>query len=381
MKNIKLSLLLLATMTIMSGATIMASLPMISREFSDIENINLLSKMMLTIPALFIALLAPFSGSIIDRYGRLRSLYFGIFLFILGGTSGVYLKDFWLLLAGRAVLGVGVAFVMTASTTLIGDYLEGEARNKFMGMQGAFTAIGGVLFVGGGGILADIDWRGPFYVYFIPLLFLPLLLKSLYEPDKHHHEEHLDPKVFSLKLLGIYFTAFFLMLVFYLLPTQMPFLIINGMGGKPSSVAMIVSFAMIISAATAVNYSRLKGRLSFGSVFSLMFLLLSIGLYIISQAKTLPLFFLGAGFTGSGMGLMMVNVNSWMLAHAPKSIRGKVTGITVSAIFLGQFASPLSFEYIIKMIGLQGLFYLVSLNLLGLSLTIIFIKLYQRLRA
>ncbi|MDH5464368.1 MAG: MFS transporter [Thiovulaceae bacterium] len=381
MKNIKLSLLLLATLTVMSAATIMASLPMISKEFSDIDDIILLSKLMLTLPALFIAILAPFSGALIDRYGRLKSLYFGLALFVIGGTSGIYLNNFWLLLAGRALLGVGVAFVMTASTTLIGDYFEGEARNKFMGLQGAFTAIGGVFFVGGGGLLADIDWRGPFYIYFVPLLFLPLLLKSLYEPKKHHHEEHITPKVFSLQLMVIYITAFLLMIIIYLLPTQMPFLIIDGMGGKPSSVAMIVAFAMSISALTAVNYSKFKRHLSFGSIFGMNFLLLSIGLYLISQATTFPLFFLGAGFTGSGMGLMMVNINSWMLAHAPKSIRGKVTGFTVSAIFLGQFASPLSFEIIIKNLGLQGLFYLVSINLLVIAIMIFTLKLYQRLRA
>lgn len=359
----------------------MASLPLISREFAAIDNINLLSKLMLTIPALFIAMIAPFSGGVIDRYGRLRSLYFGIAMFIIGGTSGVYLSNFWLILIGRAVLGIGVAFVMTSATTLIGDYLEGEARHKFMGMQGAFTAIGGILFVGGGGFLADIDWRGPFFIYFIPLLFLPLLLTSLYEPQKEHHEAELSPKVFSGILPGIYLTAFGLMVIFYLLPTQMPFLIINEVGGNPSTVGIIVAFAMTVSATMAMNYAKIKARLSFASVFTLMFFLLSIGLQLLSLAHQLPMFLLGAAFTGSGMGLMMVNINAWMLTHAPKQIRGRVTGMTVGATFLGQFASPLVFEFLIEDIGVQGLFKFISIAMLALAATLLSMRLFKKLRA
>jgi len=84
-KNIQISLLLIATLGVMSGITVVSSLPLMSQTFSEIPNIEFLSKLMLTIPSIIIALFAPFAGYIVDKWGRLKPLYVGIILFILGG--------------------------------------------------------------------------------------------------------------------------------------------------------------------------------------------------------------------------------------------------------------------------------------------------------
>ncbi|WP_309499634.1 MFS transporter, partial [Sulfurovum sp.] len=115
-KNIQISLLLVATLGVMSGITVVSSLPLISHTFSNIPHIEFLSKLMLTIPSIIIALSAPFAGHIVDKWGRLKPLYIGIVLFMIGGSSGFYLHDFYVILLGRAVLGFAVALIMTSST-------------------------------------------------------------------------------------------------------------------------------------------------------------------------------------------------------------------------------------------------------------------------
>jgi len=65
-RGIVISLLLIATMGVMSGITVVSSLPLISKTFSDIPNIEFLSKLMLTIPSIVIALLAPLAGVIVS---------------------------------------------------------------------------------------------------------------------------------------------------------------------------------------------------------------------------------------------------------------------------------------------------------------------------
>ena len=147
---------------------------------------------MLTIPSIIIALFSPFAGHIIDRWGRLKPLYIGIFLFIAGGSSGFYLHDFYVILVGRAVLGLGVSLIMTSSTALIGDYFSAEVRHKFMAKQGMIVGFGGILFITAGGLLAQMHWSYPFAIYLIPIFFVPFLLKSLYEPEKHKHTEDLE---------------------------------------------------------------------------------------------------------------------------------------------------------------------------------------------
>ena len=47
------------------------------------------------------------------------------------------------------------------------------------------------------------------------------------------------------------------------------------------------------------------------------------------------------GVAGFGLGLLIPNLNTWMLALAPAPLRGRLMGILGASFFLGQFASPL----------------------------------------
>ncbi len=369
-KNIQISLLLVATLGVMSGITVVSSLPLISHTFSDIPNIEFLSKLMLTIPSIIIALFAPFAGYIVDKWGRLKPLYIGILLFVLGGSSGFYLHDFYSILVGRALLGFAVALIMTSSTALIGDYFEEKARHKFMSKQGLAVALGGILFITSGGLLAQMHWSYPFAIYFIPLLFLPFLLKSLYEPEKHKHSD--DPEL-ETKLLPVYITAFFVMVLFYMLPTQLPYLIVNTLGGKPQTIGFVIATAMMFNALTSMQYAKIKARLNYMQVYAATFMLFSIGLFFISQASNITGLFFATTPIGMAFGLLFVNTNAWFLSKVPPRKRGKASGILTSSFFLGQFSSPLLFEPIVSRYGIQGLFLLVS----GVSMSValvLFIK-------
>ena len=69
MKNIKkltlLTLLLLAMTTSMSNVAIVTMLPHLKDHFNNVENIEIYSRLMLTLPSLVIAFLAPFLGHFI----------------------------------------------------------------------------------------------------------------------------------------------------------------------------------------------------------------------------------------------------------------------------------------------------------------------------
>ncbi len=366
-KNIQISLLLIATLGVMSGITVVSSLPLISHTFSDIPHIEFLSKLMLTLPSVIIALFAPFAGHIVDRFGRLKPLYTGITLFVIGGSSGFYLHDFYAILAGRAVLGFAVALIMTSLTALIGDYFEEKARHRFMSKQGLAVALGGILFITSGGLLAQIHWSYPFAIYFIPLLFLPFLLRSLYEPEKHKHSD--DPEL-ETKLLPVYITAFFVMVLFYMLPTQLPYLIVNTLGGEPKSIGFVIATAMTFNALTSMQYAKIKARLSYMKIYAVTFMLFALGLFIISQASSIAQLYFSTIPIGMAFGLLLVNTNAWFLSKVPPSRRGKASGILTSSFFLGQFSSPLLFEPIVSAYGIQGLFLIISVFSLFISATL-----------
>ena len=367
-KNLQIALLMVATLGIMSGITIVSSLPLISHTFSDIPNIEFLSKLMLTIPSIIIALFSPIAGHIIDKWGRLKPLYVGIALFIVGGSSGFYLHDFYVILVGRAVLGFGVALIMTSSTALIGDYFSEEVRHKFMSKQGMVVALGGILFITSGGLLAQMHWSYPFAIYLIPILFVPFLLKSLYEPEKHKHTEDLEVEP---KLLPVYFTAFFVMVLFYMMPTQMPYLIVNTLGGNAQTVGFVIASSMVFTALTSMQYARIKTRFSFIQIYASTFMLFGMGLFIISQVNVISTLFIATVPIGMAFGMLFVNTNAWFLSRVPAHKRGKAAGILTSSFFLGQFASPILFEPIVSAYGIQTLFLLVSGVAMGVAIVLL----------
>lgn len=349
---------MVATLGIMSGITVVSSLPLISHTFSEIPNIEFLSKLMLTIPSIVIALFSPFAGHIVDAFGRLKPLYVGIFLFIVGGSSGFYLHDFYIILIGRAVLGLGVSLIMTSSTALIGDYFTEEVRHKFMSKQGMIVAFGGIVFITSGGLLAQVHWSYPFAIYLIPILFIPFLLKSLYEPKKHTHTEDLEVET---TLMPIYLTGFFVMVLFYMLPTQFPYLIVNTLGGQPQTIGFVIATAMTFNALTSMQYAKIKAKFTFMHIYAMTFTLFSFGLFIISQANSISGLFLATAPIGMGFGLLFVNTNAWFLSRVPAHKRGKASGVLTSSFFLGQFSSPILFQPIVLAYGIQKLFLFVSI--------------------
>ncbi|MCH9812710.1 MAG: MFS transporter [Epsilonproteobacteria bacterium] len=370
-KNIQISLLLIATLTVMSGITVVSSLPLISKTFSEIPHIEFLSKMMLIIPSIIIALFAPFAGHIVDKFGRLKPLYIGIILFVIGGSSGFYLENFYWILVGRALLGIAVALIMTSSTALIGDYFDEKARHKFMSWQGMAVAFGGILFITTGGLLAQLHWSYPFVIYFVPLLFLPLLYKSLYEPKI---ERHIEMEItVETKLYPVYITAFFAMVIFYMMPTQLPYFIVDTLGGEPKTIGFVISTAMVFNALTSMQYAKIKQKLSYLQIFSLTFLLFSIGLFLLSQAEKIFDLYYSTMFIGIAFGLLLVNINAWFLSKVSAAKRAKAAGMLTSSFFIGQFSSPLLFEPIVKWYGIQKLFLFVGVMTFVVAL-VLFVK-------
>ena len=370
-RSVKFSLLLLATMGVMSGIAIVAALPLISHHFAGIPHIEFLSKLLLTIPSLVIAIVAPFAGIIVDRFGRLRPLFAGVVLFVIGGSSGVYLEDFYAILAGRALLGFSVALIMTSSTALIGDYFDDKARHRFMSMQGMAVGLGGIVFIISGGYLAQLGWDYPFIIYLLPILFLPLLFKALYEP-KGLHTHAADAEAVSPKLLKIYLAGFFSMLLFYMLPTQMPYLVINELHGTPSSIGHFVAFALLVNALTSRQYARIKGKLDYAQIFVVIYLFFGTGLLVMSQVTTPHQLFFASAFMGVGFGLVMVNINAWLLSIVPPHRRGRAVGMLTMSFFLGQFFSPIVFQPFVASAGIQGLFMIIAVVSFATALVLYF---------
>lgn len=372
-------LLFVSSLTVMAGATIAPSLPAMQEQFSETQNAELLVRLVLTIPALFILTCGPIAGVLIDRIGRKPVLLSSVILYGLAGGSGLVLSNLYAILAGRALLGVAVAGIMTTATALISDYYSGQDRSKVLGSQAGFMGFGGVVFLSFGGLLAGIDWRGPFVVYLFALVLAPLVLLVLYEPDRagsstqpetaSGNQQQVPWGMLSL----VYALGFIGMLVFYTVPTQLPFYLGNLTGAGPTVTGLAIALSTLVGGIVSLYFSKVNARLGYVSIAVITFAFLGFGFGAIGLAGGYPLLLFGLALGGVGTGLLMPVVNTWISSGTPEAIKGRALGGVTTAIYLGQFLSPVVSQPVGGTLGFGTLYVLAG----GLALTVaVFVALF-----
>lgn len=376
---LKLTVLLVSSLTIMSVITISPALPAMSAEFSGLPNGQFIVQMVLTIPALFIAITSPLAGILIDRYGRMKLLWAAMVLYAIAGTAGFYLQDIYHILISRAVLGIAVGMSMTIVITLIADYFEGQERQKFAGIQVAFMSMGGIVLVSLGGFLTDINWRTPFLIYSLSLVFLPMAILHLYEPkvEKSVEQSGHQPKTPSIIWLLV-FNTMIMWIIFFILPVHLPFHLKSLGVEKNALIGIAIAVSTLFSAVSSFSYSKIKGKLTFYSIFFIGYLIMAIGFALTSWATSYGMVLGAMVFVGFGIGMMIPNTNLWVMQIAPPEIRGKVIGKLTMFWFMGQFLSPIITLPLAKRFSLPSIFMLAAILLSVLALTFLILHLKDR---
>ena len=357
----------------MSAATIAPSLPQMAVVFQKIQNVEFLTKLVLTIPTLFIALVAPLVGRFIDRYGRIRLLLIGLLLYAFAGTSGYYLDNLYYILISRAILGVAVGIVMTISVTLAGDYFEGSERQKFIGLQVAFVSLGGVLFIVTSGVLADLSWQAPFLIYGFSLIVIPMAVLYLSEPKVKS-----SPK--TKMLLGneksinlIYGTTLLIWILFFIIPVQLPFFLKSIQVEKNALIGFAIATNTLFAAISSAFYSRIKKRWSYPTILVIGFILMSVGYLIIFLAGNLIIVEIGLICSGLGIGMVIPSTTLWLMDLTAQEDRGHAMGKLNTFRFIGQFLSPIFILLITVFFNISFTFLIGSMLLILLSIVFIFL--------
>jgi MFS family permease len=367
--QVKATLLLVSSLTIMSMITISASLPDMSEAFSDIPNGPALVKLTLSFPALFIALTAVIAGLVIDKFGRLKLLGVALLLYAVGGSSGYWLDNIYLILAGRGLLGICVGISMTIVTTLVADYYEGKARQKFAGLQIAVMSLGGIIFITLGGVLADINWRVPFLLYLFSLIIIPVSYRFLKEPAGLSERQSSPVVVKSPSLIWlVFFNVMFMWILFFIIPVQIPFYLKSIGVEKNTLIGIAVAATTLFSAISSISYSRIKDMFTYRQIFAMGYFLMALAYVAIAYGNSYGTVMLGMLLAGLGMGVMIPNANIWVMQLAPPEIRGREIGRLTTFWFMGQFLSPLVLLPFLEVFSQSQLFYVLAAILFGLFL-------------
>lgn len=369
-KLLQLTLLLSSMMTIMANAVIAPALPLITQSFAHLANAAILSKMIMSVPALTIAIASPFMGLISDKWGRRPVLIISMLIYAAAGSTGYYIENLPLILFFRFIFGFGVAGIMTSLTALIGDYFEMKERSHFLGLQGSFMAIGGIVFISGSGFLADINWHYTFLIYLFSLPILLLVLLFVKEPKsiKVKQANQSDDEYPKKMAWIVYISVFIAVLFFYLLPVQSPFLLATIKGMPYAYMGLLMSAGTLAQAVFALFYGRMRSRFTNATIYAFCCILLGIGYTALSFSTEIWHCVVSLFIVGAGISWIIPNANFWILTIAPSSQRGKLSGRVATAVYMGQFLCPVFIQPFSHSYGIAGSFRAAAIMLGVLSM-------------
>lgn len=107
----------------------------------------------------------PFWGKISDIFGRKPIIMIANIIFMVGSLIAALSKNLNMLLAGRAIQGLGAGGLMVLPNIVISDLYSIRDRGLYFGLIGAVwsfaTSIGPVI---GGAFAETIGWRWCFWI-------------------------------------------------------------------------------------------------------------------------------------------------------------------------------------------------------------------------
>jgi EmrB/QacA subfamily drug resistance transporter len=171
---------LASSMVFIDGTAFNVALPAL-QESLDASGLDLLA--IVNAYALFLTSLLLLGGALGDRVGRKRVFGAGIAVFSAASLLCGLAPETRFLIAARALQGIGAAFMVPGSLSLISVTFSKEHRAQAIGVWSACTVV--VTAVGPflGGVLADAGlWRGVFFLN-LPLAAVALVLLAKYVPE------------------------------------------------------------------------------------------------------------------------------------------------------------------------------------------------------
>ncbi|WP_181007985.1 MULTISPECIES: MFS transporter [unclassified Streptomyces] len=184
------------------GTVLIMALPEISADMSPsgTQQLWMIDTYSLVLAGLLVAM-----SSVGERFGRRRNLLVGAVLFALASVLGALATEPWMLIAARALLGVGGAIMMPSTLSLARNmFLDRQERRYAMAVWAAMASVGGAAGpVVGGWIIETFSWQAAFLMN-IPVMLLLLVLGPLLLPESRNPDLHrIDIPSVALSFVGL----------------------------------------------------------------------------------------------------------------------------------------------------------------------------------
>ena len=303
-----------------------------------------------------------FAGSLGDRFGRKRVLLIGLLIFGIGSIAAGASPDAGVLIACRAVMGIGGAFIMPSTLSiLVQTFTAPTERAQAIGIWAAVAGVGVAIGpIAGGVLLEHFTWHAVFLVN-PPLVLLAFILTWRLIPESLDASKPLlDLRGAALVSIGLIALVTF---------------IVEVPDGGLTTVTIAIGAAAIALLTAFVWWEKRAPRallpmtLFTDRVFTVAVIMVGLVYFALMGA----LFFLpqflqlvqgmtplqsGVGMLPGAGGLLVASLLSPRLAERIGTRRTVVTGIVLVA--LGMFAMSLvepmtSYPYVGVALGVTGI--------------------------
>ncbi|UHA72612.1 MFS transporter [Paenibacillus sp. 481] len=352
---------------------------------------QLQTSLIITLFSVAAGLIIPLAGYLSDRFGRKKVIIPSLILY---GAAGIVtgLGALWgsypILIAGRAIQGIGAAGTAPIAMALVGDLYQDATESQALGLIEAANGAGKVLSPVIGSLLALWTWTAPFFAFPI-FCVLALLAVMFLISEPKHQQQPTALKPYLAKIRAIFreqgkwlipsfiagSLALFILfgVLFYLsnILEEAPYFI---KGVRKGFVLAIPLLGMVVTAYITGTLIKKNG------ILIRWLMIIGLGLMAASLGLTIFLFrnvYLFIGFitlSSIGTGLLLPCLNTMITGAVNKSERGMITSLYSSLRFLGVAAGPPLFSWMMD-ISHRVIFITVTvLSVICLLLIICFVK-------
>ena len=375
-------ILILASLTALAPFAIDTYLPAFEVMEYDLGTNSNFIQQTLTFYLVPYTIMTIFHGAISDSIGRVKTIKYGMSLFILGSIGCAFATSIEMLWISRLIQGLGAGAGNVVARAMVRDLYSGATAQKVMATIQIIFGIAPAIAPMVGGLLLGISWQAIFIfliiysvlITFFSVNFLPETISKQnrlpfnFESVLNRYKDLLNDKnyIFLILAVSFNFSAFFLYVLsspiflmqhLNLSSSQFGYLFIPTVTGMILGSFISKKTAGIISPARMLKVAYLWMLLitTFNLIFCLFFpsiLFVNIGLiafYNIGMAAAMPLISIKAldcfpkarGTAASGQAFSQMLVSSFVAGLVIPIIWGSLATLAIGMLvifFLGLLA-------------------------------------------
>ncbi len=369
---------------VLGNSMLIPILPQMKRELNITQ---FQSSLVITIFSVTAGLFIPIAGYLSDRFSRKAIIIPSLIVYgaagVLAGFGAVW-GSYTVVIAARAIQGLGAAGTAPIAMALVGDMYKGGTESQALGLVEASNGTGKVLSPIIGSLLALIVWYASFFAFPVfCLLAIAAIIWMIKEPKKEAKPPGI--KKYVSTILSIFkdkgrwlITSFFAGSLALFILFGVLFYLSDVLEKKPYNIdgvmkGLVLAIPLLGMVATAyITGSVIKKN------GVLMRWLMNIGLTLMALSLGLTTFFFKNIYvfiglltiSSIGTGLLLPCLNTMITGSVSKGERGMITSLYSSLRFLGVAAGPPLFGW---MMGISNITVFITVSILSvLTLGLVF---------